>query len=91
MNNFQQEISEYEMIKFNTLQELVDFINQFNIEQRAVDLLQQYKACGPWDSEESIKNFTDKLLDVIPQCNLCPESRIEQIVWPLSKLKKSII
>lgn len=68
-----------------------DFINQFNIEQRAVDLLQQYQACGPWDSEESIKNFTDKLLDVIPQCNLCPESRIEQIVWPLSKLKKSIV
>ena len=29
MNNFQQEISEHEMIKFNTLQELVDFINQF--------------------------------------------------------------
>jgi acyl carrier protein len=29
MNNFQQEISENEMIKFNTLQELVDFINQF--------------------------------------------------------------
>lgn len=64
-----------------------DFTKQFHIEQRAVDLLQQYRACSPYDSHEYITKFTETLLDVIPQCNLCPENRSEKIIWPLAKLK----
>ena len=67
-----------------------DLTQQFKLEDEAVNLLHDYKACSPWDPPEVIEQFTKTLLNVIPQCKLCPENRVEQIIWPLSKLKKDI-
>lgn len=40
-------------------------------EPEAVELLDQYKPCSPYDSEEEIKEFFKNLDKSIPQCTLC--------------------
>jgi len=50
-------------------------IQQFTFEERAKKLLQSYKACSPFDSEEKIKKFFLQLDNPIPQCTLCDYSK----------------
>lgn len=40
-------------------------------EPEAVELLDQYRPCSPYDSEEEIKEFFDNIDKSIPQCSLC--------------------
>ena len=42
---------------------------KFNPE--AVEILDQYKPCSPYDSEEEIKEFFENIDKSIPQCSLC--------------------
>ncbi len=44
---------------------------QFNYEPYARALLEQYKACSPYDSQEKILDFFANLTKSIPQCQLC--------------------
>ncbi len=67
-----------------------EFTTQFDVEPRAKDLLTNYTACSPWDSEADITKFFEVLDKPIPQCTLCPEKRISVPIWPLEKLKKKI-
>lgn len=49
---------------------------QVKYEQRAVELLEKYKACSPFDSLEEIQRFIENLPNAIPQCSLCPYENI---------------
>ena len=44
---------------------------QFKYEPYAQELLEQYTACSPYDSEEKILEFFNNLTKSIPQCRLC--------------------
>ncbi len=65
-----------------------DLIEQFDVENRAVDLLKKYKACSPWD--DNIPQFMESLRNPIPQCSLCPEKSNIRPIWPLSPKKTDI-
>ena len=67
-----------------------DLIDQFKIEQRAADLLKEYKNCSPWDTEEDIAKFIDDLHNPCPQCRLCPEKHVIKSIWPLSPKKQDL-
>lgn len=47
-------------------------------EEEAVKILDQYKPCSPYDSEEEIKDFFDNIDKSIPQCSLCAYDKKKQ-------------
>lgn len=63
-----------------------DLIDQFDVEERAVEILKKYKSCGPWDN--NITEFMEEMRHPIEQCKLCPEKSNIRPIWPL-ELKKS--
>jgi organic radical activating enzyme len=44
---------------------------QFQFESEALELLEEYKGCDPFDTEENIRSFFDNLSKPVPQCKLC--------------------
>lgn len=49
---------------------------QVKYESRAVDLLEKYKACSPFDDIRNVELFIKNISSVIPQCSLCPYDSI---------------
>lgn len=64
-----------------------DLTNQFNIEDRAEQLLKEYDPCGPYDDPSKIETFVNKILEPIPQCRLCTDKPNIRPIWPLAKKK----
>lgn len=62
-----------------------DFVDQFKVEKRAVDLLKQYRGASPYD--ENLDEFFTNLLNTIPQCKLCPE---EHSQYPITFMPKKL-
>lgn len=44
---------------------------QFKFEEDALALLEEYKGCDPFDTEENIRHFFNTLNKPVPQCKLC--------------------
>lgn len=44
---------------------------QFKFEPDALALLEEYKGCDPFDTEENIRSFFENLSKPVPQCKLC--------------------
>jgi len=44
---------------------------QFQFESEGLALLEEYKGCDPFDTEENIRSFFDNLHKPVPQCSLC--------------------
>jgi hypothetical protein len=44
---------------------------QFKFEEDALKLLEEYKGCDPFDTEDEIRTFFANLNKVVPQCKLC--------------------
>jgi hypothetical protein len=65
-----------------------DLTKQFNIDAASKEMLLDYRACTPYDDPEFIEQFTGTLLNVIPQCTLCPEKRLPKDVFPLVLKKR---
>jgi len=63
-----------------------DLIQQFPLEQRAVELLQQYKPAHP---DDDLTDFFQTLHKPMPQCALCPESSKTHCISPLATKKES--
>lgn len=49
---------------------------QFKFEKTAAELLEKYKACGPYESVDTILKFIEQLPHTIEQCKLCPYSQL---------------
>ena len=64
-----------------------DLIQQFPLEQRAVELLQQYKPAHP---DDDLTDFFQTLHKPMPQCTLCPESSKTHCIAPLATKKESV-
>lgn len=64
-----------------------DLMSQFQIEERAVNLLSSYKPCSPYDEDKEIDFFLKNIKKAIPQCNLCPEKETIFPIWPMNKKK----
>jgi organic radical activating enzyme len=67
-----------------------DLNQQFLLEDSAKNLLENYRACSPWDSDEKIEQFMGNIEKYIPQCKLCPEKLKLEPIWPLEKVKIKI-
>ena len=49
---------------------------QVKYEDRAVELLEEYRASSPFDDIQDIQHFIENINNVIPQCALCPYDKI---------------
>lgn len=67
-----------------------DLIHQFNIDEASKKLLNASESCSPFDSQQKIEKFIGALADLVPQCRLCPENRINKKLWPLKPVKAKI-
>ena len=64
-----------------------DLIQQFPLEDHAIDLLQQYKPAHP---DDDLTEFFEKLHKPMPQCTLCPQSAKTHCIAPLATKKESV-
>lgn len=67
-----------------------DLVSQFEIEDRAKNLLKSYQPCSPWNSNSAITDFLKVIQHPIPQCTLCPERKTIFPIWPLFKKKLNV-
>ena len=65
-----------------------DLINQFTIEEDAVELLKKYKPASAYESSEYLEKFFQDLDKPLAQCTLCPEKSTLFPIYPLSSKKK---
>jgi sulfatase maturation enzyme AslB (radical SAM superfamily) len=65
-----------------------DLISQFKIEDRAIEILNNYKSSSPWDTNHD--DFFESLQNAIPQCTLCPSKPNLRPIWPLSVKKEDL-
>lgn len=65
-----------------------DLTEQFQIEDRAKDILNSYVPCSPYDDDSAIKSFIQGLTKPIKQCQVCPEKNEYKVIWPLEKTKR---
>jgi organic radical activating enzyme len=49
---------------------------QIAYEKKAKDLLDQYRPCSPYDELTDIQTHIDNLVNMIPQCALCPYDKV---------------
>jgi organic radical activating enzyme len=59
-----------------------DFINQFNVDQRSVDLIKKYQPCDPTGNTQEIKSFLNRIEKSIEHCSLCPSKLNLQLALP---------
>jgi organic radical activating enzyme len=64
-----------------------EFISQFDLEERAKELLESYKACSPWSTLTDIESFLGKIRNPISQCTLCPDRITTFPIWPINRKK----
>lgn len=49
-----------------------DFTSQFNVDDRSLSLIKNYRPCNPTDSADEIRNFLLKIENSIESCSVCP-------------------
>lgn len=67
-----------------------DLCQQFTVDSQAREILLSYKPCSPYDTDDEIAAFINKITEPIEQCRTCPESRPVKPIWPLAKTKTKI-
>jgi uncharacterized Fe-S cluster-containing radical SAM superfamily protein len=69
---------------------------QFNFEDRANKLIDEYTGCSPFENIETVKLFIENLINYMPLCEICPyDTTIAPpyterpiILYPMNKIKK---
>lgn len=69
---------------------------QFQFEDRANELLDNYRGCSPFDDIRQVENFIKNLVNHIPLCEICPYDKVSAPpyterpikLYPMNKTKK---